>query len=308
MNTTLLAATVFVAVLFTFLGLRYMKLRDQSWRARVDPIRFGAVNLPNRPAEHEEEPERGGPLGRLEAEARRAGLQVTGPQLLGVILLAGVVAAGVAYTLVPRPGVAAVATLAGLMAPRIWIARARQRRAEAFAQALDGALGIMSSSLRAGVSLAQAIARAAEQAEEPVRTELQRAARAISLGATAAEALASVSKRVASPDWELVVVATNILTRTGGNLAEVFDQIAATIRARRLARKAIQAQTAQIRLTATLVAVIPAFVTLAIRLLNPGYFTPMLSSPAGVVVFAGAFGVIFLGWLWIRNMANVVPE
>lgn len=312
MSITLLAAAVFTAALLLFLGVQPLLVRDAAWRARVDPGRYGAADLaaaPRQPADQDgDAPVRGGFLGRLEMEARRAGLQVTGPQLLAAALLAGAMGAGLAYTLVPRWHVALLASLVGTLVPRLWIARARRQRADAFSQALDGALGVLSSALRAGSSLAQAIGRAAEQADEPVRSELLRAARAIALGATAAEALASVSNRVESREWELVAVATTILTRTGGNLAEVYSQIAGTIRARRAARKAVLAQTAQIRMTAGMVGIMPVGVTLVIRAMNPGYFDPMLSSPLGLAVFAAAFALIAVGWMWIRSMANMAPD
>lgn len=306
MNQFLLAAVVFSSVMMFTLGLRERKKQRSGWQRRVDPARFALEEgeMLSRRSDDEFAPKHRGWLGALEAEARRAGMNVTLSQLLAVALGAGAIMGGLMYTLVPIPSIAIATSFLGLLAPRLWIARRRAKRAEQFSRALEGALNIMAQSLRAGSSLAQAVIRAADQSDEPVRSELMRAANVIKMG-TPVEALSIVSKRVDSPDWELVVVAVEVLEQTGGDLAEVFDQIRDTIRQRRLAREAIRTQTTNNRMTGMLLSILPILVVFMVRIISPDYFAPMLSSPVGVMVFVGCFFLIGLGFLWVRNLTNV---
>lgn len=296
-----MAALVFVAVLLAGLWARELAGRPERQLELV----FGTGG-----EDHASDDSRTGgrPLAGLEAEARRAGLPVSAVQFLGLSVIVALLGAGLAYTLLPRWYALLLGAAAGLFGPPWWVRRARRARAEAFSRALDGALGKVASYLRAGCSLEQAVQMAAGEVEEPVQSELQRAGRAISLGATAAEALAAVARRVESRDFELVVVSVGILTRTGGNLAEVLQKIAQQVQERRLTRQAVLAATTQVRMTAYVITAMPFAMTLLLRLLNPQYFAPMLESTAGQVVLIACYGAVVLAWAWIRRMLQVAAD
>ncbi len=298
----LMGSFVFLAVLFAGLALRELPRRSE----RQIQLVFGETGPPG--ATPGRAPEAAAGSGRAGAglvEGEPTGGGLTAVQLLGLSAVVSLFGAAAAYTVLPRWYAPMLGALAGLWAPRWWVARVRHARAEAFGNTLDAALGKMASYLRAGRSLDQAIQLMAEETDGPARTEFQRAGRAISLGATPAEALARVAQRVQSRDFELVVVAVSILTRTGGNLAEVLQKIAQQIQERRLARKAVLATTAQIRITAYTITAMPFAMTLLLRALNPDYFEPLLASGSGQAVLAGCYGAVGLAWVWIRTMMRM---
>lgn len=193
----------------------------------------------------------------------------------------------------------------GLFLPRLLKSLAESRRSRAFSEGVPVALAVMSASLRAGASLSQAIERAAADSPEPVKSELDRAARAIKLGATPEEALEAVSRRVKSSDFDLAATATAILSRTGGNLAEMYDRVSETVRERQAFRKAVMAHTAQARLSGVVVSVMPFLVTGLLYLMNPRYYDPLLESPVGRLAFYASFAMIGVGWFVVRSMLSV---
>ncbi len=247
-------------------------------------------------------------LSRLEMEARQAGLNIPGRNFLIVAILGAGAAFTAALALTNSVHVAGVASLGGLIAPRLWLASEKRKRTEAFARQLDGGLFIAASAIRAGASLAQAIEQVSRDGAEPLASEFAQADRAIKLGADPSAALAAMKDRVLCPDMDLAIVATQILTRTGGNLAECYERIAEAVRARRAFRQAVRAYTTVARMSGGVVSLVPVGVTLLVRTINPNYFDPMLRSPIGRFVFAGSFGLIVLGWFVTRRMLDVDLE
>lgn len=245
-------------------------------------------------------------LRKLEAEARKAGVNVTGRSFL----LVAVLASGAVYTLVAgitgNLGLALCGSVAGLLAPRYWLAAQKRKRTTVINSQLETALATMASALRGGSSLAQAISQAARDTPDPLGTELRRVEKGIQLGMSPADALAVVLRdRVDSPDVDLMVIATQILARTGGNLVEVYGRLAETVRERKAFRQAVRASTAQARMSGMMVSFMPIAMTVFVRLLNPHYFDPMFATLGGKLLFLGAFGLIAFGWTIIQRMLDV---
>ncbi|MHB8927081.1 MAG: type II secretion system F family protein [Bacillota bacterium] len=303
----LLGALVFGAVLALVLALR---LPDR--RRRRDMERLIGHGIPEEPVavkkaedDDDERPSHLPFLHRLEAEAKQAGISATGRQFALVALGVGAGAYAGAMVLTGSVPIAFVASLVGLLAPRWWLAREKKKRAQVFAKQLDGALMLLSGSLRAGASLSQSLSKVASETVDPLQTEFKKVDKAVQLGMLPAEALAAIRERVASPELDLMVVTTKILTRSGGNLAEIYDKVAQAVRDQRNFRDSVRAHTAQARSTATVVTLIPLIVTAFVRLLNPHYFDPMLRSASGKILFLGAFAVIGMGWVVISRMIDV---
>jgi len=311
-NLSTVAVLWFVAVLAALVGLRggFVKTRDLAGEFHVDD-EAGADGMDVRPASQlaDREQVTGLPfVARLEAKARMAGIRANGTTLVTLAVLSGAAAFTVVLALTNQVPLAALVSPIGLLAPNVWISREKEKRTEAFARQLDGALLIAASALRAGSSLAQAIEQVARDAGEPLSEEFAKADRAIKLGADPAAALAAVRQRVESPDLDLAVVATQILSRTGGNLAECYENIAEAVRVRRAFRQAVRAHTAQLRMSGTIVSLMPIGITLLIRMVNPRYFDPMLETTLGQVMFVGSFVLIGIGWLATRRVLGVNLE
>lgn len=244
-------------------------------------------------------------LARLEEDASKAGIAVPARTLALIAVLGS--AAG--FTLLTAATGSLVFGLLGLMAgtflPKQYIGVLKKRRAEAFRGHFGAALSVLSSSLRAGSSLEQALQRGAEDAPSPVREEFARVVQSMKLGLPPEDAVVELRKRVECPEVDVFVVATQILARTGGNMAEIYDLIGQMVSERRAFRQTVRAYTSQARMSASVVSVLPVLVVLFLYLQNPSYFRPLTGSVLGRVIVFCCAGCMVLGWWVIRRMLQV---
>lgn len=247
-------------------------------------------------------------LGKLEAEARKAGLAITGRALVLVALVVGTGAFTLSMALINNFPISCGASLLGLFAPRCWISLQKKKRDITISKQMDGALGLMSSALRGSASLAQAIQQAANNMPEPLGLEFQRVVKGIDLGLSPSEALTIMRDRTDSPDVDLMVTATQILFQTGGNLAEIYEKLAETVRERRAFKESVKAATAQARMSGMVVSLMPIGLTILVRMMNPHYYDPMLASVTGKMIFLGCFALILVGWMLIQRMLDVTTD
>lgn len=201
----------------------------------------------------------------------------------------------------------AVLALAVPMAVRVVVRRRIATRRHAFEEQLPDNLQVMASALRAGYSFSAALAAMAEDASEPSRTELRRAAADEQLGMDVAESLRAVGERMASAEIEYVGIVARMQRESGGNTAEVLEHVTATIRERLKLRRMVRVLTAQGRMGGAIVTAIPVVLALAMAAMHPGYFDPMLESPTGVLLFIAGVLLIGAGWLSINKIVDVEP-
>src|SRR2546429_57317 len=166
-------------------------------------------------------------------------------------------------------------------------------------------LTLLSNALKAGYSFAQAIDTVAKTAVPPIADEFARAVREMNLGGSPDEALSNITKRIASADFDLVATAYSIHRTVGGNLAEILDNIAYTIRERVRIKGEIQTLTAQARASGSIITALPILLAVFMFFVTPTYFQPMFSSIIGWILIAiGAF-MIFIGNLIIRRIVAI---
>src|ERR1700680_558131 len=154
-------------------------------------------------------------------------------------------------------------------------------------------------------SVAQAIDTVAKNAVPPIADEFGRAVREMNLGGSPDEALQNITKRVASPDFDLVATAYSIHRTVGGNLAEILDNISYTIRERVRIKGEIATLTAQARASGTLITFLPIVLAVFMYFVTPTYFRPMFENFIGWVVIAHGGFVIFIGNLIIRRVVAI---
>ncbi len=304
MWNNLVFALVFGAVLMLFTALNMRRPRRD----------LGAVIRPALGGEGEEEQavveqrkSRMGLLSRLEQEAKKAGVKLTARDFIAVAVITG--AGGfVAGVLVAGAQAGALLSLGGLAAPYVLLARAKRQRATVLTAQLEPVLMSIAASLRAGASLAQGIERAASSAPFPIGDVIKQVDRAVKLGATPAEAVEEAARTVDSREWQIWAASTSILTRAGGNLADVYDRLVETVRDRKGFRAQLRALTAQPRMSALLVSLLPVGTVILVRLTNPAYFQPMLATWSGRALLIVSVAAIAVGWLIIQKMLGSVPE
>jgi tight adherence protein B len=193
----------------------------------------------------------------------------------------------------------------GYLIPGFYVKYRVGQRLRKFNAQLGDTLTLLSNALKAGYSFAQAIDTVAKNAVAPIGDEFGRAVREMNLGGSPDEALSNITKRIASNDFDLVTTAYSIHRTVGGNLAEILDNIAYTIRERVRIKGEIQTLTAQARASGSIITALPILLATFMFFVTPTYFQPMFSNFIGWVLIAiGAF-MIFLGNIIIRRIVQI---
>jgi len=188
---------------------------------------------------------------------------------------------------------------------REWVVRTLARRRNRFAEQLPDALQVISSALRSGHSFAGALAVVVESASEPMKKEMQRVVADEQRGVRIQESLGVVAERMASRDVEQLALVAQLQREAGGDAAEVVDRVAETVRERFDLKRLIATLTMQGRMTRWIVSALPIFVLIVIRLENPHYFHPLLSTLGGKVVFGAAALWATIGSFIIKKIVEI---
>jgi len=200
----------------------------------------------------------------------------------------------------------------GFFLPRFWLNRRKAGRLNAFNKQLPDTITLIANALRAGSSFLQAIELVVRESRPPITTEFSRVIREVNLGLPFEQALENMVRRVRSDDLELMATAISIQHTVGGNLAEILDSIAFTIRERIRIKGEIRVLTAQQRLSGYVVGFLPFALGIFLFIAAPGFMDPMfekppeiLSLPAGLIILSvGAF-MMFVGFMLIRKIVDI---
>lgn len=241
---------------------------------------------------------------RLAEFLRRAGVQLTPQEWL---VLCGVLAAVplVFGLLMQRLGLGLLIGAVCGYSPVVYARLKTRRRTRAFDRQLNDMLAIMSNSLKSGYSFLQAVQMIAGDMAPPIADEFERMLREIRMGIPTEEALMSLNVRVQSQDFDLIVTAIVIQRQIGGNLAEILDSIAETIRERVRIQGEIKAMTAQGRFSALIFMVLPTGIGALLYSINPEYVGQLFTNPIGWVMIAmGVIGQV-IGALVIRKIVTI---
>jgi tight adherence protein B len=206
--------------------------------------------------------------------------------LLGIVL--GILAGGVAYLI-----------------PPLYLSRLRKQRAKRIEGQLVELAPMLASSLRSGFAMQQGLELAARQMEPPISDELQLLINDVNLGSTTEQALLDMGARVRSTDVDMFITAILVQRTTGGNLAEILDQLADTLRDRERVRGDLNTLTAQQRLTGYILSVYPAAVGLLLLVLLPDMWSKMFTELAGQIMLGIALGLQLIGFLAIRRVMDI---
>ncbi|HUF84271.1 MAG TPA: type II secretion system F family protein, partial [Acidimicrobiia bacterium] len=179
------------------------------------------------------------------------------------------------------------------------------RRRNKFAAQLGDTLQLLSGSLRAGYGMLQALDAVAREAEAPTSQEFGRVVIETRLGRNPSESLHALAKRMGNEDFEWVVQAIDIHREVGGDLTEVLDTVAATIRQRDQLRRQVKALSAEGRLSAGILFGLPLAMFVAIRFINPDYMSEMTGSAMGRIMMAFAAFLLFMGGMWLRKIVKL---
>jgi len=255
--------------------------------------------------------------GKLEAFIRRLftlGIRAKWGMRTGgfPLLLWGVAGAGAAWLLTGQLlrlpiWVANVSAIVGfLLLPR-FMASTEQGRAELkFLEGFPDAIDMVIRMLRAGLPVTAAIRTVGTEASAPVGAVFTDLANQVDIGIPVGDALLAAAKRVQLPDFRFFAVAVAMQHATGGNLAVTLEILSDIIRKRRALRLKASAVTAEVRMTAYILAAIPAFLVAALLAFFPNYLTPLVEDPRGKFIIGGAIAMLATGFLIMRQMMHSV--
>lgn len=196
------------------------------------------------------------------------------------------------------------ALLVPVIAKVVLRSRGNKRRA-AFGEQLDESLQMIASALRAGHSLVRALDTASREASSPTSEEFARIVNENRIGRDLVEAMYTTADRMESQDFRWVAEAVAVQRDTGGNLNEVLDKVGETIRERNQILREVKTLSAEGRMSAVILMILPVFVGLGMAVTNPGYMAPMFEGSTGFIVLAIAAVLFAIGGLWMRVIVNV---
>ena len=181
----------------------------------------------------------------------------------------------------------------------------QRRRARAFDAQLGDTITLLSNALKAGYSFAQAISTVSKTAAPPIADEFARATREMALGISVDDALQHMVQRNQSEDFDLMVTAVQIHRVVGGNLAEILDTIALTIRERVRIKGEIRTLTAQARMSGWIILILPIALAGILTVISPEYFTPMFHETLGRIMLIVSGFSMLLGYALIQKIVNI---
>jgi tight adherence protein B len=192
----------------------------------------------------------------------------------------------------------------GAFVPEFVVRRKSNKRRKNFEDQLGDTLGAVASSLRAGQSFQQAMSTIALDGPEPMASEFQRVETETRLGRPADEALQAMANRLASKNFEFVVLAVNIQRQVGGSLSDILDMVSDTVRGRVQFARKVKALTAMGRASAYVLVGMPIILFVMIFLVDRAYVRPLWADSAGhIMVLIGAVSM-GLGGLVCRKIVN----
>jgi len=202
-----------------------------------------------------------------------------------------------------------LATFAGLalgVAIPWWYVVSRQsRRRAAFYEQLPDTLQLVAGSLSAGYSMPQAVDAVVREGNQPMAGELYRALAETRLGVPLEDALDSVADRMRSRDFHWVVMAVRIQREVGGNLAEVLGTVAATLRERERLRREVRVLSAEGRLSAVVISLLPVIFIVIAVIARPQYLRPLYTTALGGLMLITASVLFVIGVIWLRQVTKV---
>lgn len=244
-------------------------------------------------------------LAVLDRLLLQAGVRWSVSQFLG-----GSLAMMTAGLLLPQmlavPLLPAAGMLAGAAAlPWLLLMRIRGTRLRKLEEQLPEAADFLSRALRAGHSFANVMQMVGEELPDPIASEFKFAYEEINYGVPMNEALHNLALRVPLTDLRYLVIAVLIQRESGGNLAEVFGNISRLIRARLKLLAQVRVMSAEGRMSAWILGLLPLGVMLMMMLSNPAYVRVLWTDPIGVRLMWYALGVVMFGVLWMRKLIRI---
>ena len=322
MSATLIAIGVFAVVAAAVFAV--MSLVDQrNARARLIKERLAdEKKAPELAAEEELALLRDEQLSKIPAldtllrrSARVTELQKTLAQagmpemragnFLGLSAITGIVVTIVTYIFANRVDVAWVGLLVGFVLPYSYVSIRRTKRFEKFEELFPEAIDTLARAVRAGHAFTTALEMITSEVAEPIAGEFRQLYEEQKFGMPVRDALLNLTERVPLVDVKFFVTAVMLQRETGGNLAEILDNLSYVIRERFKIQRQVRVYTAQGRLTMALLMGMPPIIVTVMLILNPTFIRPLFSDPIGHTLLVAGIALQTIGYFVIRKIIRI---
>ena len=236
---------------------------------------------------------------------RQAGIPLLGGEFLAALCAAALLAGIGAWMLFLDRLMAAAAGVSVILFFRLAVSLRIDMRRKLFVEQLGDALATIANALRAGYSFPQAMEAIAKEMEPPISEEFSQVTRELSLGMPLETSLESMNRRMESPDFDLVVTAVVIQREVGGNLAQILDTISDTLSERIRMKREISSLTAQGRLSATILVLMPFAIGLLLYTFKKEQIMLLFTEPVGRMALALSLVLEVIGILVIRRIVDI---
>lgn len=242
---------------------------------------------------------------RIELMMQQADWPIRGTEFEAILLLWGGLVGLVTFLVTLKGAMFFVGALVGILMGFALLGLRIRRRHKKFTNQLGDMLTMVANALRAGFSFMQAFELISREMDAPMGREVQLVVNEVNLGNTLESALDNMQRRVASPDFELVVTAVLIQRQVGGDLASILDTISETIAERVRMRREVMTLTAQGRASAWVLMLIPIGLAIVMYGINPEYLSPLIETDIGRMFVVGAVISEIIGCIIIQRIVDI---
>ena len=317
----LAALVVFVVVTSAVIGAYFglMKLPDYLAARRLDrrlrevsrPIGLDLPDAPSFVNEVKKGPlpaldrALGGANSSLSTLIEQSGVHTTPSAIMLAMVLSAVVSGLLCMFFVKVPIFWIVAAVFGSFIPYGWLRHKRATRMKRFEEQFPEALDLLSRAIRAGHAFQTAMGMVAEELPVPVGIEFKKAFEQQNFGLPLRDVLDQMSERVPILDVKFFVTAVSIQRETGGNLAEILDNLAHVVRERFKILRQVRVHTAHGRFTGYVLLALPAALAVALTFINPEHMKLLFEERMGQMMIVGAIVMQAIGYLWIKKVIKI---
>ena len=264
----------------------------------------GSLWIPRQVSDAAERAASSGLGASLGSKLRQAGWSLSAGEYMAFTVGAVAVAAITGTVLYGPIGGVGGAVL-GALVPFSLLSRATSKRLSAFQSQLADILMVVASSLRAGHSFQQALDSASQEIGEPGASEFGLVMSEVRLGRDIDDALEALVERTGSKDLEWAVSAIQIQRKVGGNLAEVLETVARTIRERETLRRQVRVMSAEGRISVVVLTVLPIAVAAYLMTINPDYLRTLTATTTGLIMLVAAGVLMVIGYIWMQKIVRL---
>lgn len=242
---------------------------------------------------------------RIELMMQQADWPIRGTEFEAILLLWGGLVGLITFLVTLKGAMFFVGALVGILMGFALLGLRIRRRRKKFTNQLGDMLTMVANALRAGFSFMQAFELISREMDAPMGREVQLVVNEVNLGNTLESALDNMQRRVASPDFELVVTAVLIQRQVGGDLASILDTISETIAERVRMRREVMTLTAQGRASGWVLAAIPVALFAILYMMSPSYLSPLIDTETGRMFMIGALVLEVIGFFVIQRIVDI---